>query len=167
MMDSEILVQLTQIKWLLVVYVMVMLIANGIRIYSQFLQNGGLGVSKFLRSNAVDDTRALLDAGEDAKALTAAEILITKAPGDATGFWLHATATYRTGNMLVALHSLRRAAVLQPDWDVGYVQPFILAIESQLNSSKQEADLDLLTPSPALNIKAPLATLAEPHQPTN
>ena len=126
---------------------------------------GGFHPSKLLRSSFLEETRGHLEAGENAKALTVAEHRIKEAPGDAYGFWFHATAAYRLGNLPAALRSLRKVAELQPDWGITHVQPFIQAIEAQTGPHGQKAELRILTPNLASKTGAPPAEFDGPRSP--
>jgi tetratricopeptide (TPR) repeat protein len=165
-MDSETLQQLTQIKWLLVGFLAVVVFRVCVAIWTEVMKLGGFHPSKLLRSSFLEEARGLLEAGENAKALLVAERRIEEAPGDAHGFWFHATAAYRVGNMPAALRSLRKVAELQPDWGITHVQPFIQAIEAQTSPHGQKADLRVLTPNPASNPDAPPAEFGGPRPPS-
>jgi tetratricopeptide (TPR) repeat protein len=164
-MDSEILVQLVQIKWLLVAFVAIVVFRACLSAWTEIMKLGGFHPAKLLRSSFLEEARGLLEAGENAKALIVAEHRIKQAPGDAYGFWFHATAAYRVGNMPAALRSLRKVAELQPDWGITHVQPFIQAIEAQTSPHGQKADLRVLTPNPAFNTDAPPAEFGGPSPP--
>jgi len=146
-MDSEILAQLVQIKWLLVAFVVVLILRVCFRTWSEVRASGGLDAMFSDRNEFAERARTFLEQGRHSEALELAQNRIKRFPGDALAFWYHATAAHRLGNLAEALASLRKAQDLQPDWSASHVRPFIEAIESQGLVAVPKVELNVITPS--------------------
>ena len=143
-MDLEILSQLVQIKWLVVLFVIVGLLLAMLRAWMSLNSSGGFAAAFSDRSDFPERARTLMDAAQDIELLALAEKRTKQFPGDALAFWYHATAAYRLGKRAEAIASLRKAEFLQPQWGAAHVRPFIEAIESQ---GPVTANLYAITPS--------------------
>jgi uncharacterized protein HemY len=127
--DADILSQLVQIKWLLVVFVAVTLLNTIFRTWVDLRKSGGL--RRMLRDTFEREARALLDAGRYPELLVLARARCEDVPGDAWAFWYHAIAAHRVGDNDTALRCIRKAGELQPDWRESHVEPFIRAIAQE------------------------------------
>src|SRR4051794_10897896 len=113
-MDTEALNQLVQIKWLLVVFVGVVLVNVAARTWLESNRRN-LGQSSF-RRNAQD----LLEEAKYRDLLSVAAARCREAPGDMYAFWYHAYAAHGMGDVVTAKQSMRRVGELAPDWREGY-----------------------------------------------
>jgi hypothetical protein len=130
-MDTEVLAQLVQIKWLLVAFVAIALLRVGFQTWWKIKSSGGFDAMMSDEREFPEHAHLLLDQGKHAELLALAQSRATQFPGDALAFWYHATAAYRLGNRAEALASLRKVQNLQPDWVSTHVRPFIEEIEIQ------------------------------------
>ncbi|HZR01947.1 MAG TPA: hypothetical protein VFA81_02090 [Burkholderiales bacterium] len=125
-MDAEILSQLIQIKWLLVVFVGIALVNAIARTSLEFSRTRSLrtlGQPSFKRS-----AQSLLENAQWKDLLVLADARCREAPGDAYGFWYRAYAAHALGDVAGALSSMQRVGELAPDWRESYVDPFIRAL---------------------------------------
>src|SRR5947209_1388408 len=151
-MDQEIVAQLLQIKWLLAVFVSVVIVRQLLRACWEFRRSGGIdALSKDI--GFPHRLQALLERGKNDDALALAQKRCREYPGDALAFWFHATAAYRVGKLSEAVASLRRAQELQPDWGSTHVRPFIEAIEA--GGTPPKAELYVVNPLAAIQPAAP------------
>lgn len=125
-MNAEVLAQLGQIKWLLVVFVAVALVLAILRTWADMRRLGG--ARRLVRESFAERARTLLDEGSHAELLALARSRYEEAPGDASAYWYHAMAAYRAGDTATALQSIRKAGELQPDWRESHVDPFVRAV---------------------------------------
>ena len=154
-MDSEILGQLVQIKWLLAVFVVLLTVRAALRTWSEFRASGGKEALLSNHSGFAARAQALLDQGRHAELVALAQQRCNQFPGDALAFWYHATAAYRVGGAADALTSLRKAQELQPDWSATHLRPFIEAIEAEGVTFTRSAELYVVAPNAPINAPAP------------
>jgi hypothetical protein len=127
-MDSQVLDQLVQIKWLIAVLAIGVLFLSGIRTWVEVRRTGG--PRELLRRGFVARAQSLLEQGRAAELLTLARDRCSDLPGDPYGFWYQAHAAHRIGDIATALQSMETVGQLQPDWRESHVEPFIRALES-------------------------------------
>jgi hypothetical protein len=128
-MDNEVLAQLVQIKWLLVVFVAISVLRVGFQTWWKIKSSGGFDAIMSDEAEFPERAHSLMDQGKHAELLALAHNRTTQFPGDALAFWYHATAAHRLGDRAEALASLRKVQNLQPDWVSTHVRPFIEEIE--------------------------------------
>ena len=129
-MDTEVLRELVQIKWWLVVFVTTALLLGAFRAWIEVRRSGGL--NELLRQSLASRAKSLLEEDRAAELRALAEARFREAPADVYAFWYHAQAAHRLGDTTAALNSMRRVGQLQPDWREGYVEPFIRALDGKL-----------------------------------
>lgn len=126
-MDNETLGQLVQIKWLIVVFVVVALLNFAARAWLEFNRSFRSLEQSSFRRNAQD----LLEKARYRELLSLADERCREAPGDAYAFWYHAYGAHGIGDVATARQSMQRVAELAPDWREGYAEPFIRGLSIQ------------------------------------
>jgi hypothetical protein len=136
-MNAQVLSELTQIKWLLVVFVMVAVAGIGLRMWAESLRSRGLG--QLLKESFGRRAGQLLDEARYQELLSLAQSRCKEAPGDAYAFWYHAVAAHRVGDAATALQSMRKVGELEPSWRESHVDPFVSALAAGDSTSAATA----------------------------
>ncbi len=140
-MDSQILVELINIKWLLIgllicFLILVVVIAGSVYINLSFRRNA---IHAELRQDFISEAQRHLDKGRFDELLKVSRKRVSEFPHDVSALWYLGQAHYQKEEYAPALDAFTKAQQLDPTWQKFSIEDYIEEIRSNMKGPRGAA----------------------------